>query len=710
MRSRGRIAALAALALIGSLAVGVAPVAAATQVKTISQSFAGTSSPNVDFTVTGVCDDCVDDGVANAFNSSSGSWAFGADSDAHVATVDYASSTSTSVSYDDVQLKQGQSVVATDVLTASAGTITAKGTLTGHWGFYHDPLGGDDFQPDGTLTPFSKPFTAVFPCAMPLPGDPPATCTSGLISQDIASIDVFDIGINYIAIDFKVGLRLDVTLNGAGVATVRSAVVSGGGSNQTAPLSFGGTSPSTLVDPVHISCAEPAGNDLSYGFTGTSYGPTTSLGSSIEIDVDADLHQRVPFPPFDFVFVTLFGGPVKTVDTPDADLALPITAPDKSVVLGTIAKNNIPPVVDAGPSPYSGDQGSPIQFDGSGSSSVCGFPTLRWDFSDGGVAFGKSPTHTFKGSGTYSGQLTATDATGLVSTTTFSVDVNNLPPVVSAGPDTTAAWGRQVAFNGSAVDPGADDQATLTYSWSFGDGSPSATGGPSTLHAYSVPGDYTATLTVCDLHIACSTDSRVVHVRKRTVSIGYLGDTAGTFDTQGNLSASLVDEFGSSINGRTLSFTVGGGAAGSGVTNSSGIGGTAFTPLLDAGSYTTTASFAGDSLYEGSSGNGSIAIARKATSVAYTGALNGGPNKTVTLSAILTDATAKQLAGRVIVFQLGTQTVSATTNGSGIASTSLKLSQKNGIYPLTATWTPAGGDADHYAGSSASVSFKLQAK
>ena len=44
-----------------------------------------------------------------------------------------------------------------------------------------------------------------------------------------------------------------------------------------------------------------------------------------------------------------------------------------------------------------------------------------------------------------------------------------------------------------------------------------------------------ATLTVCDLHIACSSDSRVVHVRKRTVSIGYLGDTAGTFDTQGNL-------------------------------------------------------------------------------------------------------------------------------------------------------------------------------
>ncbi len=41
--------------------------------------------------------------------------------------------------------------------------------------------------------------------------------------------------------------------------------------------------------------------------------------------------------------------------------------------------------------------------------------------------------------------------------------IDNDAPAVSAGPGTTAAWGRQVAFNGSATDPGADDQSTLTY-------------------------------------------------------------------------------------------------------------------------------------------------------------------------------------------------------------------------------------------------------
>jgi hypothetical protein len=36
--------------------------------------------------------------------------------------------------------------------------------------------------------------------------------------------------------------------------------------------------------------------------------------------------------------------------------------------------------------------------------------------------------------------------------------------------------------------------------------------------------------------------------------------------------------------------------------------------------------------------------------------------------------------------------------------------QKNGIYPLTATFTPAGGDAATYLGSSDAESFKLQKK
>ena len=82
---------------------------------------------------------------------------------------------------------------------------------------------------------------------------------------------------------------------------------------------------------------------------------------------------------------------------------------------------------DAGPSPHTAVEGIPVQFDGTGSSSICGFPALQLDFSDGGTATGPKPSHTFAEEGTYSGTLTATDTSGLTSSTTFTIDVADAP-------------------------------------------------------------------------------------------------------------------------------------------------------------------------------------------------------------------------------------------------------------------------------------------
>jgi hypothetical protein len=135
-----------------------------------------------------------------------------------------------------------------------------------------------------------------------------------------------------------------------------------------------------------------------------------------------------------------------------------------------------------------------------------------------------------------------------------------------------------------------------------------------------------------------------------------------------------------------------------------------WTPLLDAGSYSADAGFAGDSHYEPTAGSGGVTVARKATSLIYTGTLKGAPNKNTILSAVLKDATGTTLGGRTVVFVLGSQTISATTDANGVATATLKLAQKNGTYALTATWTPAGADAARYVGSAASATFKLQAK
>jgi hypothetical protein len=684
-----------------------APAGAATQNRSINSALSGGINPNVDFNTSAVCDDCYPDAVGPG----PGSWAFGASVDTTVNDLKFAGAASTAVSYDDSLLRQGQTVAVTDVLTPGAGIVTAKGSMLVQYGVYRDPSGGSSFTPAGTLTPGNQPFTASFPCAIPLPGDAPVTCNSLPVSVPVATITVIPsvYPVPGLSIVLSVNVTVSVTITGDGVATLRTLQVVGGGPAQTAALHFVGSSPSTLLDPAHLSCTEPVGNDVSYGFTNLAYGPGVDLTTTTAVHFEATATDiPLPIPPATFD-QDLFGGDLGSVTNPAVGLTLPLTAPDQSVTLGPLAKNNIPPTADSGGN-YSGDQGSPVHFDGSGSSSVCGFPGLRWDFSDGGVAFGAHPQHTFNGSGVYSGQLTATDATGLTSTTNFSVDIANLPPVVNAGPDMGAAWGVNVALNGAATDPGSDDQSTLTYSWDFGDGTPSATGGAHVLHKYATPGSYTATLMSCDRHNACSSDTASVTIRKRDVTAVYLTDTAGTFNTAGVLKASLTDEFGNAVAGRTMSFSYDGNPVGDAATNSLGFASRAFTPMTDAGAHSVGVSFTSDSLYNTSSDNRPYVEALKGTAVTYTGAVKGGANKVVTLSAVLKDATGLALPGQLITFRLGTQTVAATTDATGVASTSLKLNQKNGTYPLTATYVPAGAAAHQYVGSAASLSFSLQVK
>ena len=277
--------------------------------------------------------------------------------------------------------------------------------------------------------------------------------------------------------------------------------------------------------------------------------------------------------------------------------------------------------------------------------------------------------------------------------------------MADAGPDTSAAWGKPVQFNGSGTD-GADDQSTLVYSWAFGDGA-FASGGANAVHSYAAPGVYTATLSVKDQHGAIGTDTRVVTVGARSVAGAFLGSN-GIYDTAGTLSASFTDQYGSPLKSRTIDFKVDGVAVGSAQTDASGIATLAYTPDVDAGSHSVSAAFAGDAQYGAASANGSITVARKATSVVYNGSTSGGPNKTINLQAVLKDATGKALAGRTIAFKLGTQTASATTDANGVAKASLTLNQKNGSYPLTATFTPTGADGNHYTGSGSAGTFSLK--
>jgi hypothetical protein len=577
------------------------------------------------------------------------------------------------LAFDDGNIRQGRTVAVDRSVVPSA-----PGSLTVHW----------------TVTGFAGSInrSATVPCTVGFSA--PVTCNA--TSSSIRIFGQVPVPLTPF-VDMELNASVTVT---PGAATLDSTVLSGavaiaGPTAQSVPSS----------QSVVVPCNAGVGDTLSLSDSGLTHATTLDGTNGPQITIGAWI--AVPFPPF------IIEADVASFDVgahPTVSVAQAIVDPAAhETALGAIKANNVPPDADAGGN-YSGNEGTPIQLDGSATTALCGPPTLRWDFSDGGVAFGPEPFHAFTDDGIFSGILTATDSTGLTNATTFSITVGNLDPIVNAGPDTTADWGRLVAFNGQATDPGAGDQSTLEWTWDFGDGSPSASGGATVLHSYATPGEYTATLTVSDDDGGWSSDTRTVHVTKRDTSTGYLGDTAGTFDTAGTLRASLVDEFGANVNARQVAFTVAGNPAGSAATNSLGRATLAYTPLLAAGTHATAAQFAGDSLYNASSGAGSIAISRKATSVTYTGALNGAPNKTIGLSAILADASGTRLAGRTIVFVLGSQTKSAVTDANGVATTTLTMTQKNAIYPLTATFTPVGTDAGTYLASSDAESFKLQKK
>jgi PKD repeat protein len=387
-----------------------------------------------------------------------------------------------------------------------------------------------------------------------------------------------------------IGVQFDVTPEGA----VADRTFSVGGTNIPGPTANPGpldlvTAPST--ETFTMPCTAAVGDAVNYNLSDYHWTPDTTATQQVKIRIV----NTVPFDPnlndesFEYTHIDV--GPAQT-SSPAFDLA----GSGFLTSLGPLLANNVVPTIEP-LGPFSGTEGSPVNFS-TVTHSQCPINSYVWQFSDGTTSYGPSPQRAFGQDGVYSGQLTVTDVTGLSSTQSFTVDITNAPPLPNAGPDTSGAWGRPIAFNGQAVDPGWGDQATLSYAWDWGDGTP-GTGGANAFHAYATPGLYTATLTVCDDHV-CRDDTAAVTVRRRVTTTAYSGPLSALPSKNVTLTASVIDEFGQPVVGRTVAFQLGTQSI-TAATNGSGVASATIKLNQKKATISVSASFAGDSKYTSSS-------------------------------------------------------------------------------------------------------------
>jgi PKD repeat protein len=171
--------------------------------------------------------------------------------------------------------------------------------------------------------------------------------------------------------------------------------------------------------------------------------------------------------------------------------------PDSDTTLADIGEITRRPHAEAG-GPYSGSAGSTIRFDGSESYDPDGkIATWDWEFGDGNVSSGPTPNHVYDGAGLYQVTLTVTDDSGETDMdfSQATIGVGGLPPTADAGGPYFGAAGVAKQFDGS--DSSDLDGIIETYTWDFGDNSPTGDGRTPS-HIYGAAGSYTVRLTVTD--------------------------------------------------------------------------------------------------------------------------------------------------------------------------------------------------------------------
>jgi PKD repeat protein len=184
--------------------------------------------------------------------------------------------------------------------------------------------------------------------------------------------------------------------------------------------------------------------------------------------------------------------PTKTYTTPGQyQVVLTVTGPGGSSAVSTLVsvRAAAAPVAAFAASTYSGRSPLTVQF--INQTQTQGDTRFTWDFGDGNTSTLPNPSYTFNRIGTFTVQLTASNAAGS-STATRTITVAD-PAVAAPVADFT------MSQSTGLVPLLVEFRSTSTgdirfYNWNFGDGFLSTEANP--VHLYTTPGNFIVTLTV----------------------------------------------------------------------------------------------------------------------------------------------------------------------------------------------------------------------
>jgi PKD repeat protein len=190
-----------------------------------------------------------------------------------------------------------------------------------------------------------------------------------------------------------------------------------------------------------------------------------------------------------------------------------------------ITVNNVAPTANAG-GPYSGNEGSSISFDASGSSDPGNdIVQYEWDWDNDGSydATGVTAAYSFLDSGSHTVGLRVSDADGAFDSATATVTVANVAPIAVAGGPYSGVALLPTTLAGSAIDPGND---VIEYAWDTDNNGSFETIGQAPSVTFNTAGTRTLSLRVTDADGATDSTSTDDALVPSQTLLGPLADSA----------------------------------------------------------------------------------------------------------------------------------------------------------------------------------------